>query len=63
MYGDASWLDTAGRLLIVFTVAANAVYHRYWTIEDPVRRNAVRVQLLNGVAITGGLLLLLQDVW
>jgi uncharacterized membrane protein YphA (DoxX/SURF4 family) len=126
MYGDASWLDTAGRLLIVFfflaagartiqpdhvkdhlarlaafgvpfpaaafwtgmalqfggcalvlldwhaeigvlclivfTVTANALYHRYWTVEDPVKRNTLRVQLLNGIAITGGLLLLLQNV-
>jgi uncharacterized membrane protein YphA (DoxX/SURF4 family) len=48
--------------LIVFTVTANALYHRYWNAEDPVKRNTLRVLLLNGIAITGGLLLLLQSV-
>lgn len=48
--------------LIVFTVTANALFHRYWTVADPARRNQLRLMLLNGIAITGGLLLLLQNV-
>ena len=48
--------------LIVFTVVANALFHRFWTVQDPARRNTLRLMLLNGVAITGGLLLLLQNV-
>lgn len=126
MYGDASWLDTAGRLiivffflaaglynvararardhiermaalgiplpaaafwfgmtlkftgcslvltgwhadigvwcLIVFTVVANAMFHRFWRVTDPARRHTLRLLLLNGIAIVGGLLLLLQNV-
>ena len=48
--------------LIVFTVLANAIFHRFWTATDPVRRNTLRLMLLNGTAITGGLLLLLAHV-
>jgi len=48
--------------LIVFTVVANALFHRFWTAQDPARRNTLRLMLLNGMAITGGLLLLLQNV-
>jgi uncharacterized membrane protein YphA (DoxX/SURF4 family) len=47
--------------LIVFTVVANALFHRFWTVTDPARRNTLRLMLLNGIAITGGLLLLLQN--
>ena len=47
--------------LIVFTVVANALFHRFWTVQDPARRNTLRLMLLNGVAIVGGLLLLLQN--
>ncbi|MBI3045662.1 MAG: DoxX family protein [Betaproteobacteria bacterium] len=48
--------------LIVFTVVANAIFHRFWTVTDPARRNTLRLLLLNGVAILGGLLLLLQNI-
>lgn len=49
-------------LLIVFTIAGNAIFHRYWTVSDPGRRTVTRILLLDGVAILGGLLLLLQNV-
>ena len=126
MYGDASWLDTAGRLiivlfflaaglynvvparardhveriaalgwplpavafwfgmamkftgcalvltgwhadigvacLIVFTVVANGMFHRFWRVTDPARRHTLRLLMLNGIAIVGGLLLLLENV-
>jgi len=59
----AGWHADIGVLfLIVFTVAANALFHRFWTATDPVRRNTLRLLLLNGVAIVGGLLLLLHSV-
>jgi uncharacterized membrane protein YphA (DoxX/SURF4 family) len=48
--------------LIVFTVVANALFHRVWTVEDPARRNVRRLLLLNGIAILGGLLLILETV-
>ena len=126
MYGDAPWLDTAGRLIIVsfflaagfynlqpartrdhieriaalgwpvpaaafwfgmtlkftgcalvlagwhaelgvwclfvFTIVANSMFHRFWRVSDPARRHTLRLLLLNGIAIVGGLLLLLQNV-
>jgi uncharacterized membrane protein YphA (DoxX/SURF4 family) len=48
--------------LIVFTVAATAIFHRFWLQPDPMRRNIGRIMLLNNVGILGGLLLLLQNV-
>ena len=58
----ADWHAEAGAwCLIVFTVAANLLFHRFWTVTDPVRRNILRLMLMNGVAILGGLLLLLQS--
>src|SRR5262245_24233067 len=126
MYGDVSWLDTAGRLLIVFcflatglcnltrarirdhiermaafgtplpatvfwtgialqfagsamllfdwhadigvycliafTVAATAIFHRFWSMQDPAKRNTSRIILLGNTAILGGLLLLLGNL-
>ena len=59
----AGWhADTGILLLIAFTVVANALYHRFWTVADPFRRNMLRVQLMNGFGTVGGLLLLLQNV-
>ena len=59
----AGWHADAGVvLLIAFTVVANALYHRFWTMTDPFRRNMLRVQLMNGFGTVGGLLLLLQNV-
>src|SRR5262249_14761042 len=125
MYGDVSWLDTAGRLLIVFcflvtgacnltrartndhiermavlgtpapaavfwsgialqftgcalllldwypeigvyclilfTVAATAIFHRFWSNPDPVKSNISRIILLGNIAILGGPLLVLGN--
>ena len=46
--------------LIVFTVAATAIFHRFWQKSDPVQRNFSRLTLLGNTAIVGGLLLLLE---
>jgi len=48
--------------LIVFTVVATAIFHRFWTMQDPAKRNASRITLLGNTAIVGGLLLLLGNV-
>ena len=48
--------------LIAFTVVANAMFHRFWRATDIAQRNTLRLLLLNGIAIVGGLLLLLQNV-
>ncbi len=59
----AGWHATAGAwLLMVFTVAATAIFHRYWTVQDPFRRNVSRVMLLNNLGILGGLMLLLAHL-
>ncbi len=59
----ADWHPEIGAwFLIVFTAVANAVFHRFWLVRDPVRRNTTRLMLLNGIAILGGLLLLLDSV-
>jgi uncharacterized membrane protein YphA (DoxX/SURF4 family) len=59
----ADWHPAIGAgCLIVFTVVANAIFHRYWLAQDPGRRNIIRILLLDGVAILGGLLLLLASV-
>jgi uncharacterized membrane protein YphA (DoxX/SURF4 family) len=46
--------------LIVFTVAATAIFHRFWRKRDPVQRNFSRLTLLGNTAVLGGLLLLLE---
>ena len=59
----ADWhVELGAWFLIVFTVVANALFHRYWTVQDPARRNVTRLLLLNGIAIVGGLFLLLESV-
>ena len=53
----------AGALcLLVFTIAATAIFHRFWQFTDPQRRNASRINLLNNTGVAAGLLLLLQNV-
>ena len=59
----ADWHPDIGAwFLIVFTAVANAIFHRFWIVQDPARRNATRLMLLNGIAILGGLLLMLESV-
>ena len=59
----AGWhADVGVWFLIVFTVAATAIFHRFWQVADPMRRNIGRIMLLNNTAILGGLFLLLQNV-
>ena len=48
--------------LIVFTLAATAIFHRFWEKTDPMQRNISRLTLLGNTAILGGLLLLLDKV-
>jgi uncharacterized membrane protein YphA (DoxX/SURF4 family) len=48
--------------LIAFTMAATAIFHRFWRMTDPLRRNFSRLMLLNNVGVLGGLLLLLANM-
>ncbi len=47
-------------LLIAFTAIAGAMFHRFWRVEDPMRRHMLRIALLNNAAVIGGLLVLLH---
>jgi putative oxidoreductase len=59
----ANWhADIGAGMLILFLVAATAIFHRFWQMTDPQRRNASRINFLNNVGILGGLVLLLQNV-
>jgi putative oxidoreductase len=49
-------------LLLLFTVAATAIFHRFWQFSDPQRRNASRINLLNNTGVAAGLLLLIENV-
>ena len=51
--------DLGAACLIVFTLAATAIFHRFWRLRDPLRRNFSRLILLNNAGLLGGLLLLL----
>lgn len=47
-------------LLIAFTAIAGGIFHRFWLVEDPMRRQQLRIALLNNIAVIGGLLVLLH---
>ncbi len=49
-------------LLAAFIIAATLIFHRFWGMRDPAKRNASRINLLGNLAILGGLLLLLERV-
>ena len=58
---ELNWHPAIGvGCLIVFTVVATAIFHRWWQKGDPVQRNFSRLTLLGNTAILGGLLLLLE---
>jgi putative oxidoreductase len=59
----AGWhADLGAVFLIVFTIAATAIFHRFWQMTDPQRRNPSRVMFLNNTGLLGGLVLLLENV-
>ncbi len=54
------WHRTAGAaILIVFTVAATAIFHQYWRIADPLRRHLHVSFIFSNCGLVGGLLLLM----
>ncbi|HUQ74561.1 MAG TPA: DoxX family protein [Burkholderiales bacterium] len=57
------WHPAVGVIcLIVFIIAATAIFHRFWEKNDPMQRNMSRLNLLANLAILGGLLLLLENL-
>lgn len=56
----ADWhADLGAILLIVFTVLASAIFHRFWTMEDPLRRHLHLSFVFSNIAVIGALLLLI----
>lgn len=51
--------DIGAILLLVFTAVATAIFHRFWTIDDPLRRHLTLSFLFSNIAVAGGLVLLL----
>ena len=59
----AEWHASVGAvLLMIFTIAATAIFHRFWQKPDPLQRNLSRITLLGNLAVLGGLMLLLQNI-
>ncbi|HZQ73768.1 MAG TPA: DoxX family protein [Burkholderiales bacterium] len=44
-------------LLVLFTLAASAIFHRWWRIQDPLLRHLHIGNLLVNAGVVGGLLL------
>ena len=45
-------------LLIVFTIAASIIFHRFWNVREPLRRHLHLSFIFSNCAIVGALLLL-----
>ncbi len=50
--------DIGAYLLILFTFAATAIFHRFWQIDDPLRRHLHLSFVFSNIGIVGALLLL-----
>jgi len=51
------WRPVAAGLLIAFTAAASAIFHRWWLVGDPLLRHLHLSNLLVNCGVVGGLLL------
>jgi putative oxidoreductase len=51
--------DIGVYLLIFFTIAATAIFHRFWRVPDPLMRHLHISFLFSNIAVVGALLLLL----
>ena len=51
---------TNGLDLIVFTLLASTLFHRFWTIDDALRRH-MHLSILFSIAFLAGALLLLMQ--
>ncbi|MGE0563203.1 MAG: DoxX family membrane protein [Pseudolabrys sp.] len=59
----ANWHAKIGViLLLIFTVVASLLLLRFWEMDDPMKRTGMQNGFMANIAITGGLLLLLQNV-
>jgi uncharacterized membrane protein YphA (DoxX/SURF4 family) len=51
------WRALAAALLIIFTAAASAIFHRWWLIDDPLLSHLHLSNLLVNCGVVGGLIL------
>jgi len=51
------WRPLASALLILFTIAASTIFHRWWLIADPLLSHLHLSNLLINCGVVGGLLL------
>jgi len=51
--------DIGAPILIVFTIIATVMFHRFWELEDPLRRHLHLSFIFSNCAVVGGLLLLI----
>ena len=51
--------DIGAIILIVFTLLASAIFHRFWLMDDPLRRHMHLSILFSNIAVLGALLLLI----
>jgi putative oxidoreductase len=51
------WRVLGAALLIVFTILASAIFHRWWLIADPLLRHLHFSNLIVNCGVVGGLLL------
>ncbi len=51
--------DIGAAILIVFTIAATAIFHRFWEMDDPLLRHLSMSFIFSNCAVVGGLLLLI----
>ena len=54
LYTPTAWIGAA--MLIVFTFASDALFHRYWTYADPGEAVIHKFFLFEHVALCGGIL-------
>jgi putative oxidoreductase len=51
--------DIGATILIIFTVLATVLFHRWWKIDDPLRKHLHLSFVFSNCAVVGGLLLLI----
>ena len=51
-------VDVGAWCLIVFTVLATAIFHRFWQRTDPMQKRITQLLFMSNSAVIGGLLLL-----
>lgn len=52
-----AWIGAAA--LLVFTIAANFLYHDFWAMDDPEKKRTHTYFFLNNLAVMGGLVLVI----